>query len=176
VPKAESLYRGQASPPISKSAEPPCSSPPLPSRARPEKPYPVRSQLSQLGPSCWQSRIYPRKVMLFRKGTDVCDLVATLPQIRTYRGICFLHNSRDAGRAGVASVQIDLPFGPLPTHDPAASPWPAFRNWALSAIVSARSKRVRSAWGEPMPLRGVVRRCSRGKTDTRYQCFASVND
>jgi hypothetical protein len=31
-----------------------------------------------------------QKVMLFRKGTDVCNLVATLPQIRTYRAVCLL--------------------------------------------------------------------------------------
>jgi hypothetical protein len=30
------------------------------------------------------------KITLFRTGTDVCDLVATLTQIRTYQGVCLL--------------------------------------------------------------------------------------
>lgn len=53
VPKAESLYRVQASPPISKPAELPCSSPRYQVARDPKKPYPLRSQLSQLGSSCW---------------------------------------------------------------------------------------------------------------------------
>jgi hypothetical protein len=60
---------------------------PFPSRARPEKPYPVRSQIEPIRPFLLADdrEIRPRKVILFRKGTDVCDLIATLPQIRTCR-------------------------------------------------------------------------------------------
>jgi hypothetical protein len=97
---------------------------PFPSRARPEKPYPVRSQIEpiRLFLLADDREIRPRKVILFRKGTDVCDLIATLPQIRTYRGACRLRvlvvYIPRYWQSGSAVVPIDLPFGPLPTHDP----------------------------------------------------------